>query len=364
MLKKFLLTFLMVLLSVVSMKAQRILVIDNDGMPIPFVTVSTPDGKYITSTDIDGWMETLDGYPTITLSQVAYKTLTIDVADIKDNKILLDDATYDLPEVVVKPKELVYGQTYFRLIYIDDNGPVYYRGGVIDNTYEVAKKKMSSKSNHISKAEFGIIRFVVDRLVGKFDRFSCLPEFSYYQKLLQMRDNGEITITDAGNGRQVIADDVSLLGYIYWDKNERTRTVSFDMFRYDKHQKEAKKRAKAEKKGKAYEADTTMSIDGTIYQVYRTDSVGNSRVEDFVMSQYTQLGHHKRQNADYIIQLQSFAADYAYIDKKEYKKLRKDNKVEMNIKELRQFEKNNNIPPLAPNILEQINKLFEKELSQ
>ena len=40
------------------------------------------------------------------------------------------------------------------------------------------------------------------------------------------------------------------------------------------------------------------------------------------------------------------------------------NKVEMNINELRQFEKINNIPPLAPNILEKINKLFENDLSQ
>lgn len=107
-----------------------------------------------------------------------------------------------------------------------------------------------------------------------------------------------------------------------------------------------------------------MRVNGSIYQVYRTDSVGNSRVEDFVMSQYTQEGIHRHQGTNYVIQLQSFATDYAYIGKKEYKQLRKDNKVEMNINELRQFEKNNNIPPLAPNILEQINKLFEKELFQ
>ncbi len=44
--------------------------------------------------------------------------------------------------------------------------------------------------------------------------------------------------------------------------------------------------------------------------------------------------------------------------------MRKDNKVEMNIQELRLFEKNNDIPPLAPNIKEQIDKLFVKELSE
>ena len=346
-------------MSYVALHAQRVQVIDSNGMPIPFVIATSGDGKCIGTTDVDGWLDVASGNTTITLSQVAYKSLTMDVASIEGGKIVLEDASYDLPEVVVRPKELIYGQTYFRLCYIDDDGPVYYRGGVIDNTYDVAKKKVSAKTNHISKAKFGLLRFVVDRFAGNFDHFSRLPEVPYYKKLLKMRDEGEITITDAGNGRQVIADDVSTLGYIYWDVKERTRTVSFDMSRYNKHQREAQKRAKAEKKGKSYEADTTISDSGTIYQVYRTDSVGNSRVDDFVMSQYTQEGVHRRQKTNYIIQLQSFATDYAYIDKKEYKQLRK-----ANINELRQFEKNNRIPPLAPNILEQINKLFENDLSQ
>lgn len=361
---KLLVISLTLLFSLLSMYAQRIQVIDMDGTPIPFVTATTPEGKFIGLTDIDGWLENIGSNTTITLSQVAYKTLTINTADIKNDFIMLEDESYDLPEVVVKPKELIYGRTYFRLTYIDDDGPVYYRGGVIDNTYDTAKKKVNAKMRHISKAEFSVLRFVVDRLAGKFDRFSRLPEMSYYKKLLQMRDNGEITITDAGNGRQVISDNVSTLGYIDWNAEERTRTVSFDMFKYDKHLKEAQKRAKAEKKGKTYEADTTMSINGTIYQIYRTDSVGNSRVDDFVMSQYTQEGVHRHQGGNYIIQLQSFATDYAYLDKKEFKQLRKENKVEMNINELRQFEKNNKIPPLAPNIKEQIDKLFEKELNE
>ena len=317
--KKTVFILFVMLFSVVSLEAQRVHVIDSEGQPVPFVTATTPEGKYIASTDIDGWLENLDGHTTITLSQVAYKTMTIAVADIKNNTVMLEEATYDLPEVVVTPKPLVYARTYFRLIYINDNGPIYYRGGVIDNTYNIDKKKVDAKMRHISKAEFGLIRFVVDRLAGKFDRFSRLPEMSYYQKLTQMKDQGLVTFTDAGNGRIIVSDDVSVVGYIDWNEQERIRTVSFDMFKYDKHQKNARERVKAEKKGKAFEADTTLTINGTIYQVYRTDSVGNSRVEDFVMSQYTQLGHHKRQNADYVIQLQSFATDYAYVDKKEFK---------------------------------------------
>ncbi len=78
------------------------------------------------------------------------------------------------------------------------------------------------------------------------------------------------------------------------------------------------------------------------------------------MSQLTNIGRHRHSGIEYLIQVQSFATDFAYIDKKDYKQLRQDNKVEMNIEELRRFEENNNIPPLAPNIKEQINKLFEQ----
>lgn len=157
---------------------------------------------------------------------------------------------------------------------------------------------------------------------------------------------------------------MSVVGYIDWNAQERIKTVTFDIFKYNKHKSEAKKLANAAKKGKEYEEDTTMRVNGTIYQVYRTDSVGYSSIDDFIMSQYTQLGVHKRQGTNYVIQVQSFATDYAYIDKKEFKQLRKNSKVEMNIKELRQFEVNNNIPPLAPNIKEQIDKLFVKELNE
>ena len=151
--RKILFVICMLLLSTLSLHAQRVQVLDNYGLPVPFVTATTPEGKYIASTDADGWFENLSGNKTIHLSQVAYKPLTIDVADIKDNKIILDDANYDLPEVVVKPKELLYCQTYFREVYIDDDGPIFFRGGVIDNSYNIAKKKVEAKSRHLSKAQ-------------------------------------------------------------------------------------------------------------------------------------------------------------------------------------------------------------------
>lgn len=122
-------------------------------MPIAFVTATTPDGKFIASSDVDGWFENLGGNATVHLSQIAYKPLTVGVADIVDGKVMLEEASYDLPDVVVKPKELLYCQTYYRLVYLNEDGPLYYRGGVIDNTYDIAKKKVSAKSTHLSRGE-------------------------------------------------------------------------------------------------------------------------------------------------------------------------------------------------------------------
>lgn len=360
--KFFIISFLMLI--AVELNAQCILVVDNEGEPIPFVTVTTPEGKYITSTDMDGWINNIGNHNTIFLSQIAYKPLTIDVADIKGGKIILEDATYDLPEVVVKPKELIYCQTYFRDIYIDDEGPIYFRGGVIDNQYNIAKKDVSAKTRHLSKGESSFLRFILDRFSGQYDKFARLPEKSYYERLLSAQKKGIITLTDVGNGRQIISDSICQLGNIYWDADERTRTVTFDIGTYNNHLDNKEQQEKAAKKGKTFVPDTVAQNRSTrtLFQVYRTDSIGNSRVDDFVMSQYTNIGRHKRSGKEYIIQVQSYATDFAYIDKKEFKQLRKDNKVDMSIQELRQFEKNNKIPPLAPNIQEQIDILFEKDL--
>ena len=93
MMKKNILISCLLLLCAMSLRAQRIQVVDGVGTPIPYVTVTTTQGKFIASTDIDGWIESVGENTTIHLSQVAYKPLTIAVADIKDGRItaLLSD---------------------------------------------------------------------------------------------------------------------------------------------------------------------------------------------------------------------------------------------------------------------------------
>lgn len=54
--RKAFVALLLMLFSVVSMKAQRFQVIDTDGDPVPYVAVTTEQGKLVGTTDIDGFL--------------------------------------------------------------------------------------------------------------------------------------------------------------------------------------------------------------------------------------------------------------------------------------------------------------------
>lgn len=356
----------MMLVSAVLMQAQRLQVIDSDGNPIAYVCVTNERGALVGSTDTEGWLEDAKGNAVLNLSHIAFEDMTIRLADVVDGRVVMKDVDFNLPDIEVKPKELAYVQTYYRLIYFDDDGPIYYRGGVIDNTYEFAKEKTHSKTRSLSKGENGLIRFLISTLVGRYiDKLGQIQKESTYQRLLRYQTEGKLSIAEDVAGRQIVSDTVSVLGYIDTDTIARQRTTSFNMWAYNDHVKATKEAAKAAAKGKQpkEKKDKSMTED-LYYEVYRIDSEGRSRIDDFVMRQLQVIGQRESNGNQFMILLQAYTTDRDYVDKKEYKQLRKDNKVDMEICELKQFEQAHNIPALAPNVQMQIDKLFEKELNK
>ncbi len=356
----------MMLVSALLMQAQRLQVIDSDGNPIAYVCVTNERGALVGSTDTEGWLEDAKGNAVLNLSHIAFEDMTIRLADVVDGRVVMKDVDFNLPDIEVKPKELAYVQTYYRLIYFDDDGPIYYRGGVIDNAYEFAKEKTQSKTRSLSRGENGLIRFLISTLVGQYiDKLGQIQKESTYQRLLRYQTEGKLSISEDVAGRQIVSDTVSVLGYIDTDTIARQRTTSFNMWAYSDHVKATKEAAKAAAKGKQpkEKKDKSMTED-LYYEVYRIDSEGRSRIDDFVMRQLQVIGRHESNGNQFMILLQAYTTDRDYVDKKEYKQLRKDNKVDMEIRELKQFEQAHNIPALAPNVQMQIDKLFEKELNK
>lgn len=356
----------MMLVSALLMQAQRLQVIDSDGNPIAYVCVTNERGALVGSTDTEGWLEDAKGNAVLNLSHIAFEDMTIRLADVVNGRVVMKDVDFNLPDIEVKPKELAYVQTYYRLIYFDDDGPIYYRGGVIDNAYEFAKEKTQSKTRSLSRGENGLIRFLISTLVGRYiDRLGQIQKESTYQRLLRYQTEGKLSIAEDVAGRQIVSDTVSVLGYIDTDTIARQRTTSFNMWAYNDHVKATKEAAKAAAKGKQpkEKKDKSMTED-LYYEVYRIDSEGRSRIDDFVMRQLQVIGQRESNGNQFMILLQAYTTDRDYVDKKEYKQLRKDNKVDMEIRELKQFEQAHNIPALAPNVQMQIDKLFEKELNK
>ena len=359
-------TFLLLsLVMATASHAQRIQVVDIDGLPIAAVCVTNEKGALVGSTDNDGWLEDAKGVKHLFLSHVAFKAKDVNIDTIPSLCVVMQDANFQLADLEVKPKELLYVQTYYRCIYVCDEGPIYFRAGVVDNTYELAKKKFSAKTRSVSKGQNGFYRFVLSTLVGHLiDEYARIDTMTYYKRIMKNADRGRLLITQEPSGRRVISDTISVLGYIDDDLQAGQRVTNFDKWTYYDHVKATEAAAKEAKTGKKQKqtGEKYKDENNSNYEVYNIDENGQSRIDDLVMRQILCSGHFKRTDQDYIILLEAYTIGRDYIDKKEFKQTRKENEVEMDINELRRLEQNHHIPPLAPNLKAAVDELFKKDL--
>ena len=362
--KRITLLFLLLMLLPVAALAQRIQVVDADGRPISAVCVTNEKGALVGSTDNDGWLADAKGINHLYFSHVAFKPVDVKVDELASLCVTMQEEDFELSEVVVKPKELLYVQTYYRCVYVCDEGPLYFRAGVVDNTYELAKKKLSAKTRSVAKGGNSVLRFLISTLVGHYiDKWARIDTLTQYKKILNLVDKGSLSITQEPSGRRVVSDTISVLGYIDEDYQAGQRTTSFDVWTHSDHKEATKAAAKEAKTGKK-QKEKKKASDGahSSYEVYNINEKGDSRVDDLVMKQILVSGHFERTDQDYIILLETYTIERDYIDKKEFKQTRKENEVEMDISELRRLEQTHHIPPLAPNLKTAVDELFKKEL--
>lgn len=343
--------------------AQRLQVVDIDGLPIAAACVTNEKGALVGTTDNDGWLNDAKGVKHLYFSHVAFKAMDVNIDTIPSMTVVMQDANFQLSELEVRPKDMLYVQTYFRCVYVCDDGPIYFRAGTVDNTYEFAKHKVSSKTRSVSRGLNGFYRFVLSTLVGRYiDEWAQIDTLPDYKKILKYADQGKVFITEDPSGRRIVSDTISAIGYIVDDFQEGKRTTNFDRWTYRDHIKATEAAAKEAKTGKKQKVKKKEhKSNHGYYEVYNINENGQSRIDDLVMKQALISGHFDRIDQDYIILFETFTIERDYIDKKEFKQTRKDNKVEMDINELRRLEKNYHIPPLAPNLKAAVDELFKLE---
>ena len=364
-LKSYVISLLM-LVALLPASAQKIQTLDKDGQPVPYVSIMTPDARFIGITDLNGIIDDVNGADTISVSHIAYKPKFYKVNG-KSGHITLEDADFGLPEITVKSKPFVYVQTYYRMyMYSEEKGIIYFRCGITDNSYDRKTKKLKADTNHGSKAFMGIVKTLLNAMVGgTLDKHSQIRMDKIENIWKKHLPHINLKFTPDGPNRQLISDDKGTLGYVTDNQSTGLRRYTFDTSKAYEHELEAagntKKLAKREKrKSKAKNTTKTESN----YRVYRIDENGNYAPEDFVLYQLMESYDHEVEDGktDHrILALEVFTTDRAYVTKDELKQLKKESKIKINYKNVMQFERQHKVPPMSDAVQKRLNELWKAD---
>ena len=81
-------------------------------MPIAAVCVTNGKGALVGKTDNDGLLKDTKDFDKLYFSHMAFQSKCVNLDTLSTDRIVLEDANYNLGEIDVKPKELIYVQNY------------------------------------------------------------------------------------------------------------------------------------------------------------------------------------------------------------------------------------------------------------
>lgn len=337
----------------VSASAQRVQVVDKDGIGIPMAYILTEDGTYIGSTDLDGVLADVKGAKRVSVSHVAFRPQMVSIETLTDGRITLEDFGYDIPEVVITPKPYVYVETYYRVYVYRNDSLGYFHCGIMPNMYDPVKKKHDSGSFNNSYVEYyssmGVAITWGARAMhvnaGEV-RIASAPKPDYLKK-------NYFVSTDASNPDHVIySNPEGRVGQLLHVGDEwRTSLNAGKMQLYANRMKgQTKVLKKREEIGYDYQYTQIGN-----YQADPTES----DYTDFIMSvdhwEYTD----KKGHAKFIVEL--YATERGYITKDEWKAKKKELKSQYkagtSLGVFEPYEKAHNIPPLPQAVRQALSKL-------
>ena len=342
----------------VGADAQKIEVVDKAGYAVPFASVMTTDATVIGVTGPDGVLADVKGAKTVVVSHVAYQPKTVSV-EADGQQVTLDDADFSLPEITVTKKDYTYLQVYYRMVCMSDkDGVVYYRAGIVNNFLNEASGKQESAKQHIAMAKSGILKMLLNLLVGKvIESGAQIKVKPFEEKIQELFPSQGLKIVDKGNGQKDIVDNYGTLGSIT-DADGR-RKIAMDMQQATYHELEAKGNTKELERRKKADSKRENEVNSS-YRAYSIDESGHYRPEDFLMEQHL-MSFDYESEGHCLIAIDFFATDRGYLSKEGVKQAKKESKVKMTYDYLQQFERQHDIPALAPEVLARMKDLTEKD---
>lgn len=340
------------IMTTVCAQAQKIQTVDREGNPIPLVNVLTEEGVLIGTTGIDGTLADVRGAKKVALTHVAYKPQIAVVASLQGGRITMEDQNYGLEEITVKPKQYIYVETFYRTYVYREDSLVYFRCGIMPNAYDPLKKESEHGSKNQAMTEYAPTmgfainwgaRIDVTAKPGKVESNGFpSPELLKKKYLLET--------TDTGKGNKTYSNAEGLMGQLVVSGNQAR--MSFDGARVQMYANKAKGETKLlqTRQERGYEYQYTL--------IHNAAEDGEYDLTNYAMSSH-HWGYNDKKSHVTIIS-ETYATDHGYMDKAEFKAIKKEIKNEHNsctLESLEAYAVAHGVPALSPTVLQSVMKL-------
>lgn len=348
--KRILLMVFACMMATIGIKAQRIQVVDSDGQGIPLASILTEDGVMIGTTNLDGMFD-MKGATKLVVTHVAYKPLVVSATSVKNGRITMEDQDYAIGEITVTPKPYIYVEIFYRAYVYRNDSLCYFMTGIMPNAIDQQKKKHQHGSYIQSYCEYAPKMGVainwgarVQRLrVGQVSAVGLTEKF--------MKDKYYTTPTVKSPNHKVYSNPQGVVGNLFVSDGLARMTLDAAKMQMYVNEVKGQKKMLEIRREKDYQYQYTM--------IYNDDEGKGCDVANFIMKSDHWEYNDKKSHVKIIIE--EYAVDHAYINKEEWKTKKDDLKQKykgnVTLDKLETYEKQHNIPAIAPTVRQAILKL-------
>lgn len=347
--------FAICLMTVLTVKAQKIVVVDVDGDPIPLAMVLTADGNIIGTTNLNGEWADVKGAAQVLITHVAYKPQLVSVASLKDGRIIMEDQDYGLRELEVTPKPYLYIETYYRAYAFINDSLRFYQAGIMPNAYDEQADKVHVGNTNNSSGYFCPSFGAAITWGARLDEYKagrvskCLAQS--FMNDGRLAKKYYTTTTAQGSDLWLVSNREGTLGRIEREKGTLRMTIDAGKAQKYANKVDGKSRLLKMREQKKYEYQFT--------EIFNCQGDEKCNVEDFVMYSHHWQWDGGKGRMKFVIE--TYAIDRSYMNKKEFsikkKELKKAYAYPMPLEKLEEYERSHNIPALSPAMRSAISKM-------
>ena len=348
--KKILLTVAFAIMAAMSAQAQKIQIVDNDGNAIPLVSVMTEDGTLIGTTDLDGVLADVKGTQKVAVTHVAYKPQLVAVASLQNGRITMEDIDYGLDEIVVKPKQYIYVENFYRAYVYRDNSLVYFKCGIMPNAYDPQKKKMEHGSLNQALTEYAPSTSFAVNWGSRIDRHGHPGQvrLNGFPTDGMMKSRYLVEATAKENGK-VYSNADGIVGRLSNRGSQARMTLDAGKMQMYVNKVKGQTKTLKAREEKEYEYKFTLIHNNS------EDGYGPT---NFVMSSDQWEYTDKKSHVTMVVE--TYATDHGYMDKNEFKDKKQDIKDDYksaSLESLESYATAHGVPALSPSVRQAVKKL-------